>query len=86
MYRLQLNPLPTLDRLEKATEKNNKENIEKYQTFLRHLGTHPAKRDAEGAKFKKKLLTSIFNTGTKKGKLDSTFESKGNYYYSILFG
>ena len=60
-----LNNLP--DRLTKARENNDKAAEKRYVEFMRHLGAHPAKKEAESAKYKKKFFGTVFKS-KRKGK------------------
>ena len=55
------------ERLTKAREKDDKAGEKRYVEFMRHLGAHPAKKEAEGAKYKKKLFGTVFKN-RRKGK------------------
>ena len=61
-----MNP-SSADRLAKARENNDKAAEKRYVEFMRHLGAHPAKKEAEGAKYKKKFFGTVFRS-KRKGK------------------
>ncbi|KAL5263187.1 hypothetical protein ACHWQZ_G008552 [Mnemiopsis leidyi] len=69
------------DRLAKARENNDKAAEKRYVEFMRHLGAHPAKKEAEGAKYKKKFFGTVFRSKRKDPKLArvSTEEQKPTY-------
>ena len=53
------------DRLGKAREKGDKASEKRYTEFMRHLGSHPAKKEAEAAKYKKKFFGTVFKNRRK---------------------
>ena len=77
-----MNP-SSADRLAKAREKNDKAAEKRYVEFMRHLGAHPAKKEAEGAKYKKKFFGTVFRS-KRKGKPGFDYHARYHYYTIIL--
>ena len=52
----------------KAAENKDKEAVKRYSEFMMHLGAHPAKKEAELGKYKKKFFNTVFKN-KRKGKI-----------------
>ena len=60
------------DRKAKARAKGDEDSEKRYSELMKHLGSHPAKKEAEAAKYKRKFFDTVFKSKRKEHEEHNT--------------